>query len=64
MKNRHRVSQAVSKLIIDMGDIFAADGHRGRRKSPAGVHRPSCSPKMRRGGSRRTLLNSPTCCDE
>jgi hypothetical protein len=31
-KNRHRVSQAVSKLIIDMGNIFAADGHRGRRK--------------------------------
>ena len=34
MKNRHRVSQAVSMLIIDTGNIFAADGHRSRRKKP------------------------------
>ena len=47
MKNRHRVSQAVSKVIVDMGNIFAADGHRDRRKSPAGDPPSSYSAKTR-----------------
>jgi hypothetical protein len=32
------------------------------RKSPAGVHRPSCSPKMRRAGLRPTLRSCRSYC--
>jgi hypothetical protein len=62
MKDRHRVSQAVSKLIIDMGNVFAADGHTGRRKSPAGVGLPSYSLATRRGELRLTSRSCQICC--